>query len=197
MATNWLELCCSPDVKFRIIRHFIKNPELRQNQTQIAKTIRHPAISVSRNIHDLVKLRILHEERHGKAAVYSLNHTSLLVNQFLTQLISLNDNVIPDWVNRQIVNAPNVVRKTLERVILFGSAARGELLPGSDIDLVVIVSRKSEAIDFELHSLFVGKGSEDGLTINLHVESIGAFNSLNPSGYLFNAKNEGIVLWKK
>lgn len=197
MATDWVALCFCPDVKFRIIRHFVQNPEIRQNQTQIAKATQHPAISISRNIHDLVKLRILHEERHGKAAVYSLNQSSVLVNRFLTQVVALNANLIPDWVTQQISDTSPAVKKVLEKIILFGSAARGDHSTGSDIDLLAIVSRNSEAIKFELHTVLVGKGSDDGFTINLHIESTVDFNSPNSGNYLRAAKTEGITLWKK
>ncbi len=197
MAANWVTLCFCPEVKFGIVRHFVQNPEIRQNQTQIAKAISHTAISISRHIQDLVKLRILHEERHGKAAVYSLNRASVLARTFLTQVVTLNANLIPDWVNQQIDTASSPVRKVLEKIILFGSAARGELLPASDIDLLALVSRKSEAIEFELRSILIGKGSEDGFNINLQVESISEFNSPRSNHYLSNAKKEGIILWKK
>ncbi|MBI2605279.1 MAG: nucleotidyltransferase domain-containing protein [Deltaproteobacteria bacterium] len=197
MATNWVGLCFCPDVKFRIIHHFIQNPDLRQNQTQLARAIRRPAISISRNIHDLVKLRILHEERHGKAAVYSLNRSSGLVSRFLTQVVTLNAGFIPDWVEQQVEGLAPSVKKFLDRIVLFGSAARGELSAVSDIDLLALVSRKSEALEFELRSSLVGNASEAGLKINLHVESVRDFDSPRSAGYLRIAKAEGIVLWRK
>jgi len=184
-------------LKFRIIRHFIQNQELRQNQTQIARSLRTPTISVSRHIRDLVKLRILHEERQGRAAVYTLNQASALVNRFLAQVVSLNGNLIRNWVVERLEFLRPAERKLLDRVVLFGSAARGDFSTSSDIDLLVVVSSESKRLEYELRSNLVAQGGEAGFTINLQVESAKRFKSPEPTGYLRVAREEGVVFWRK
>ena len=197
MAPNWVELCFCPEVKFQIIQHFVRNPELRQNQTHIAKAVRRSAISISRNIQDLVRLQVLFEERHGRAAVYSLNQNSALVARFLVPAVALNSELIPKWVAQQVRALRASSRKLIDRVLLFGSAARGDMSAGSDIDLLVVVTRKAPSLDLALRSTLVASGSAAGFKINLQVESAQDFNSLRPTAYLRAAKAEGVILWRR
>jgi hypothetical protein len=197
MGAGWVGLCLYPEVKFRIVSLFVRNPDLRQNQTQIARSIRSPIISVSRHIRDLVKLRVLHEERHGKAAVYSLNSASVLAKRFLAQVVSLNAGLIPDWVQDQLSSLPRPLKQHVDRIILFGSAARGELRASSDIDLLAVVTRKSEQLRSGLHARLVAGGSEAGFNVNLQIELLRNFDAQHSSGYLQNAKSQGVVIWRK
>src|SRR4051812_1120034 len=99
MGNDWIGLCLYPEIKFRITQHFILNPELRQNQTQIANSLHTSQVSVSRHISDLVSLRVLQEERYGQAAVYRLNSDSALVKRLLSKIVELNKDFISKWVH--------------------------------------------------------------------------------------------------
>lgn len=127
MGKDWIGLCLYPEVKFRIVQHFVLNPELRQNQTQIANSLHTPQVSVSRHISGLVSLRILHEERFGKAAVYWLNSKSALVKMLLSKIVELNRNFLSDWVHDRMKALSARHRSKVQKVILFGSASRGDL----------------------------------------------------------------------
>ena len=197
MKTDWLGLCLYPEIKFRIVQHFILNPELRQNQTQLAKSLRTPQVSVSRHISDLVLLRVLHEERFGRAAVYWLNSTSALVNRLLSKIVVLNRNFLSDWVQDRMEQLSAQHMKRVRRVILFGSAARAEFRASSDVDLLILVSRPTSELTFELQSLLVAGGSEEGLKINLQIEAASHYENAIGRVYLGVAKQEGVPLWPR
>lgn len=195
MRSDWIGLCFYPEVKFRIIQHFIANPDLRQNQSQIARSLRVPQVSVSRNISDLVSLSLLHEERYGRAAVYWLNSKSALVKRLLSKIVSLNQSFLSDWVHQLMKSLSDAHTRHVREVVLFGSAARSELRASSDIDLLVVVSFRSRELESELQTLLVAGGSEEGLKINLQIEGAPSYERAIGKGYLGVAKKEGIPLW--
>lgn len=194
--TSWLRLCLYPEVKLKIIHHFVKNPELRQNQTQLARSTKVPQNTISRYIPDLVALRVLNEERYGKSVVYSLNKPALLVNHLLRPLLELSQNLLPNWVTGQMSTLPAEIKNRVEEVILFGSAARDHLTASSDIDLIAIVSSIHSHLEFELHSALVAAGNELGLKVNLQIESRATYESAVGRRLMSNIKKEGILLWR-
>lgn len=197
MGTSFLSLCVYPEVRFRIARHFVKNPEIRQNQTEIARSIGLPQTAVSRYIRDLVELRVLFEERHGKSALYSLNSSSLLVTGLIAKIVELDRGLIPDWVKKQMGGLPVMFRNQLDLLILFGSAARGEVTVSSDIDLLAVAPKASEDLEHELQHRLVATGAKAGISINLMIETTRQFGKDARTGYLSEAKAEGIVVWSK
>jgi len=195
MRETWIELCLYPEIKFQIIKHFIKNPELRQNQTEIAKSIRSPQISVSRNISDLVSLKILNEEPHGRSIVYSLNSNSILVNNLLRKLVEENQTLASKWIRNQIEQLPKNIRSNIVKVILYGSVARGSQRPTSDIDLVAVITRPIKDLELDLETHLVAAGAAIGLKINLQIETKATFEKATDRKYLKAAIEEGIILW--
>lgn len=195
MGSGWIGIALYPEIKFRILQHFVQNPKLRQNQAGIAASLSVPKVSVSRGIADLVALRILHEERHGRSAVYSLNPDSILVNRLLREIVSLNQSLLPGWVKERVKDLPPRIRGILKKVILFGSAARGDLRASSDVDLLAVLSKRDEDIELELRSALVLAGSEGGLSIHLQIEDRDHFESSKQTDFVGRAKSEGKVLW--
>ncbi len=197
MTAGWLGLCLFPEIKLKVVQHFLKNPELRQNQTQLARSLKLPQNSVGRHISDLVALRVLNEERYGKSAVYSLNVASIVVNKLLKEVMTLERNLLPSWVSEQMSALPRTAKAKVKKIILFGSAVRGELQPTSDIDLLAVISHRDPAVEFELNSALVVGGSHVGLSVNLQIETSEQFDSSISDNYLKNVKSEGIVLWTR
>jgi predicted nucleotidyltransferase len=192
---SWLNLCLYPELRLKVIGHFIKNPNLRQNQTQLARSIGVPQNSLGRYISGLVALRVLNEEQYGKSVVYSLNRDSILVNRLLNPIITLSQNLLANWVEEQMNALHPGIKKVVEEVILFGSGARGELRDTSDIDLLAIVSRNFDNLEFELNSALVANGNKVGLNVNLQIELRSHYNTAINRKYLKFVKSEGIILW--
>jgi predicted nucleotidyltransferase len=195
MRETWIELCLYPEIKFQIIKHFVKNPELRQNQTEIAKSIRSTQISVSRNISDLVSLNVLNEESYGRSIVYSLNSNSILVNNLLRRLVEENQTLASKWIRNQIEQLPKNIRSNIVKVMLFGSVARGSQRPTSDIDLVAVLTKPIKDFELELETHLVASGAAIGLKINLQIETKASFEKATGKKYLKAAIDEGIILW--
>ena len=80
-------------------------------------------------------LRLLAVRRVGRAYLYRLKSNNAIVNQMLAPLFNTEKNLLAN----ELTNVANRLEGTAIAVILFGSVARGEEEPGSDIDLAVIV----------------------------------------------------------
>lgn len=194
MKRSWLELCLYPEVKLHIIRYFVQNPELRNNQSEIARAILASQVSVSRHISDLVKLSVLLEERNGLSAIYRLNINSMLVNTVLIPMIESSQKLIAQFVHKTFIKLKSP-GKDIYKIILFGSAARGDLRPKSDLDLLVVAWKKDKKLESLLHEIFVGEGYDNGFKINLHVESKKTFETAGNIPYLLSVKKEGVLIW--
>ena len=80
-------------------------------------------------------LRLLAVRRVGRAYLYRLKSNNAIVNQMLAPLFNTEKNLLAN----ELTKVANRLEGTAIAVILFGSVARGEEEPGSDIDLAVIV----------------------------------------------------------
>lgn len=80
-------------------------------------------------------LRILAIRRVGRAYLYRLKSNNAIVQQMLKPLFTTETNLL----SNELTKVANMFSGTAIAVILFGSVARGEEDPGSDIDLCVIV----------------------------------------------------------
>jgi len=80
-------------------------------------------------------LQLLAVRRVGRAYLYRLKSNNAIVNQMLAPLFNTEKNLLAN----ELTKVANRLEGTAIAVILFGSVARGEEEPGSDIDLAVIV----------------------------------------------------------
>ena len=80
-------------------------------------------------------LRLLAVRRVGRAYLYRLKSNNAIVNQMLAPLFNTEKNLLAN----ELTKVANRLEGTAIAVILFGSVARGEEEPESDIDLAVIV----------------------------------------------------------
>jgi predicted nucleotidyltransferase len=88
----------------------------------------------------LEELGIVIRQRGGRDHLFSLNRDHMLVEQGIAPLLTLERMVIrdfADFLSRQL-------GKLAESIILFGSVARKEETPVSDVDICVIVRTRLE-----------------------------------------------------
>jgi len=131
----------------------------------------------------LFKLNLLERDQKGKTYLYRVNSSS---NFFciLSQFKVLNN----------LINISPLLKKLIpisEKIILFGSASRGEDLKNSDIDLFVI------AHDFKEINKLIKKYSTDR-KIQIIVRTPIDYIKLEQTDSVFyNEINSGIVIWEK
>jgi len=109
---------------------------VNQNNWKIAKEIqRNISLSkagVNLSLNKLLKLGLIKKEQKGKTYLYRVNSSSI-IKQF-----KVLENVIGCF------SLTEKLKLVSQKIILFGSASRGENLPNSDIDLFVVTHNPEE-----------------------------------------------------
>lgn len=82
----------------------------------------------------------------------------------------------------------------LERVILFGSRARGESEPDSDYDLLVIVNEADPQDEPKIGELEDNALYEWALVFSTHLVTQQALQERKYEPFLINAQREGVLL---
>ncbi|MEK6923990.1 MAG: nucleotidyltransferase domain-containing protein [Candidatus Micrarchaeota archaeon] len=91
----------------------------------------------------LKKLReygIVYSQRAGAAVLWSVNPRHLLVNSL--KPVASMENYLQSYLVKEF-KSNNLGLCEIDKIILFGSVARGDEKPSSDIDLLVIVKNAS------------------------------------------------------
>lgn len=87
--------------------------------------------------------------------------------------------------------------KGFERLVLFGSKARGDFHKNSDVDLLAVVKKKrAEGKIYEEVARIL---SALGVYLSVKALSVKEFKRLNAlkTPFMENIQNEGVVLWPK
>lgn len=132
-------------------------------------------------LRDLEKTAVLVRKGRGKIYFYSLGYKNPVVKQLK--------------VLKTVVYIQPVINKLKElssKVILFGSAARGEDVSNSDIDLFVISNNKKETIEEQISKLKIRR------KLQLVVRTELAHTEFKIKDPVFYAQvQQGIILWQK
>lgn len=95
-------------------------------------------------------------------------------------------------------NLRNIYGDSLERIVLYGSYARGEQTAESDIDIALLVNdRNTEKMHDKMTDIVVDYELEQGVTLSvvpIEVDQYMEWNKILP--FYKNIEKEGIVLWK-
>jgi len=98
-------------------------------------------------LRDLVALGIVERKTAGTAYLFGLNRKHWLITDVAAVIFSKEKS----WLNELLEELAGGLPRAVRSLILFGSAARSRLCPGSDIDLLALVGSdrdKKEAVDY-------------------------------------------------
>jgi len=86
--------------------------------------------------------------------------------------------------------------RRVRKVILFGSAARGEMHKESDIDILVVVDKKDDAITRRIEDIAFDMMERIGVLISPVVVGEHAYTDMHKERYPFivNVEEEGVIL---
>jgi predicted nucleotidyltransferase len=117
----------------KVLHFLIDHPVKELLESEIQRATKISKSGVNYALSDLVAANFISRTKRGKAFFYTLKHKSLIVKQLkiietLTQLNPLLKKLEP----------------LTSKIILFGSASRGENTLDSDIDLLILTEYKKE-----------------------------------------------------
>jgi len=145
LFVNPLERILGQASKVRILRFLVMtNSELNGREIAAATELSHVKVHTALkelHQHDIVKMR-----RAGKSLLYRIHGENELVKQLLIPLFE-KESQLSKMLAQRILSS--VKRPKPKSVILFGSFASGRARPDSDIDILVVASRKKDIPSLE------------------------------------------------
>jgi predicted nucleotidyltransferase len=88
----------------------------------------------------LETLGLVKRQRGGREHLFSLNRANLFVQHGLLPLLQI-ERELPDRLGRDLAS---ILHKKVVVAVIFGSAARGEAVPDSDLDLCCVVRNEQQ-----------------------------------------------------
>lgn len=125
--------------KIRILR-FLARETAESSIRDIAKAVRIAPNNVARSLNDLKQEGILKIKRTGRSHIYSLNRDNVFVSKALVPFFDFEKNIFA----RLSEELSAAISFPYESIILFGSMARGDERPKSDIDIAVIIGNRKD-----------------------------------------------------
>lgn len=107
---------------------------------ELARLIGHSQNQTSLALRELERNGLVVWQSAGRSHLYSIDTDNILVIDFLEAGFRLEDSLL-DRLTSVFVDE---IGKDLASLVLFGSVAREEEKPNSDIDLIVVVSDKAD-----------------------------------------------------
>jgi len=110
------------------------------------------------------------------------------------------DGQLPHWLEVLTEELQRQLGSDLSLLMLYGSHARGEAQPDSDVDLFVVLRRASEAADERVRQVVykVMWEADFAYVFSLYLTDAHHYRTLerHNSSFLRNVQREGKVLWK-
>jgi predicted nucleotidyltransferase len=139
--TSPLAFLVSP-IRLRIVRFLLKNETL-MSEREISRLLNVSHMSVNRAMRELWAMNLVTPARVGTAFLWKTNKQSYAFDIFSKALDPLSGMPTPIEELKTII-CKGLPLKEIEKIVLFGSVARGKEGPGSDIDLFVLVKGEAE-----------------------------------------------------
>jgi predicted nucleotidyltransferase len=143
-----------PEYRRRVLGLLLLRPEESLHGRELARRTRLPAGTLTRDLNRLAEVGLLKREKRGNQQVYSVDRTCPVfeeVASILRKTSGLAD---------VLVEALAPVATQIQSAFVFGSIARGQETPGSDIDLLVIGDLTFGALVALMHSAQTTLGRE-------------------------------------
>ncbi len=140
--------------------------------------------TVSKYVVPMIDSGLVDSHRIGRTYQYKLPDDNLLAEKLL-QLFQADANLVPHFrdefqdFTKDLIEKGKIKREDLVSTYLFGSVARGEDKPDSDIDLFVLAAGHKLRIKKELFNF---TDTTMGKTVNLHVVDEKEFKELVREG---------------
>lgn len=133
---NIIEDLLSNKLKVAVIRFLLSYPTKKFSGRELARLLSAAPSSTLEILELLGKYGLLQKTKIGKTSEWSINRRHLLFNKLLP-LLKFDEEA--QGALRQKVRFVFLKDKNIVKIVLFGSIAKGEETPQSDVDLFVLV----------------------------------------------------------
>lgn len=178
MKSKSLDIFSSNNL-LKILSYLAENlgKELLGNEIQKATSISRTGVYIA--LQELVRHKLVLKNQKGKFLVYSLKYDEPVVKQFK---ILKNILLLQDMTNK--------LKPVSKKIMLYGSAGRGEDYPDSDLDLLVI-STDSKIAQKIISSVRIKR------KIQTIIKTPSEFSNIKHTDEIFYQEvARGIILWE-
>lgn len=140
--------------KFKIVK-FLLTHEASMSEREIASILKVSHMSINRTMRELLEANFVTFVTVGRAHLWKVNRKSYafkVLSKFIKGVSGVKHPL--DDLKEMVLN--NTPRGLIKRIVLFGSVAKGEERPGSDIDIFFLVEDKKgkDKLESALDRLF-------------------------------------------
>jgi len=132
-----------------VIRHLVKHRDWQFNITELAKDTGINKGALSRVINVLGKENIIKVNMKGKIKLFSINRENLFIKDVIIPLFEKEDKFYYDTLGKLVKRIKN---NTIS-ILLYGSVASGKAKLTSDIDILVIISKKNKYLEEKINKI--------------------------------------------
>ncbi len=145
----------------------------------------------ARVLEHLAGLGVVQRRRAGRAILHQLDRDNLLVQSIVLPVLAAESGVIGD-ITSELREAFGSLAVS---AVLFGSVARGESRPGSDIDVLVVTEDSTSAVRADRVAEDVGPRffRRYGMPLSVIITARDALPR-EPGAFLARARDEGILV---
>jgi predicted nucleotidyltransferase len=190
---NALDDILGSTLKIRILRVLSKNAHIFTGR-ELARLVGYSHTQTNSALVELEMNGLVIRRHLGNANAYSLNDGNLLVSRIIIPAFQIEERLIQDLANRFFEG----IGKDLVSIVLFGSAARGEEVASSDIDLILVVKDASnlDKLDEKVSEISLESAASFGCPVSPILLTETEYNSKKRSKNTFwkAVLDEGIEL---
>lgn len=125
--------------KLKVLRHLWRTGGAHTGR-ELARAIGLDPKNASIVLRELTADGLVSRRRAGRAYLYSLNSSSYMVSDILSRMFEGERG----WLQALAAEIREVAGRHVEAVVLYGSLARKQAGPGSDIDFLVVVRSQAD-----------------------------------------------------
>lgn len=135
------------ETQLKIVK-FLLSHEAAMSEREIASIVKVSHMSVNRAFQKLADINFINFVTIGKAHLWKVNRKSYAYKA-LTEMVTHISGIDIPLQELKTVIMKNLPKSSIEKAILFGSVAKGEEKPNSDIDLFILVNGQLAKKDVE------------------------------------------------
>lgn len=165
--------------RIKVLRALTRDTRPRSAR-ELAREIGYSPTYVIEALRKLESLGILLRRRVGQASIYEMNEESYLYREMVSPVLAAERKMTPEIMGRFF----DELGGALKKIIVFGSLARGEAGPDSDVDLILVVREDLDREDIEEHALMkaLEASTEFGVAIEAFIFSESEYEKKLRSG---------------